>query len=210
MSLLCTKDTSPVVCKLAVLRRRKSLHHNPDSFLSKMSPSSLTTQSSRSLYTILTKPKNSPKEGSQRSDSFQVAVNSLDTLRASNFGKTWLILTLSIVSLCLFAVVIILVQLSYMAETYSARKVKLDDTMKINVSTMLSVLRAVQAVLSATTSMALGGVFSFLQWSLMNSSDGLPYLNLLALSSATGNIGSLKLLVSRRSGIIVKFGVLMR
>lgn len=45
--------------------------------------------------------------------------------------------------------------------------------------------------------MAIGDAFDFLQWMLVASPDGLPFLSLLALSSGTGQMGLVKLAVAR-------------
>ncbi|KAI0202467.1 hypothetical protein F4808DRAFT_449802 [Astrocystis sublimbata] len=68
--------------------------------------------------------------------------------------------------------------------------------MKLGPSKTLAVLRVSQGILSTLTSLSLAESLVLLQWSLIGSNRGLPYLDLLALSPTNGVFGALSLLCS--------------
>lgn len=130
--------------------------------------------------------------------------------RKSRFSNTALQLGLNIVALGLFAVLVLFVQTTYSAEQRSHEKQPLDHLLKTDVSTTLAVLRASQGLLSAITGIALNEAFIFLQWTLINTPDGLSYLSLLALSPTTGNFGTIALVRGSASHWRPKLWALLR
>jgi hypothetical protein len=112
-------------------------------------------------------------------------------------GNLGLQLFLAFLSLGLFTVIVLFVQATYAAEASSQKSRAFGNSLlKVDVSTSLSVLRAAQGVLSAIMSIALGHVLDYVQWKNMGIPDGLPYLNLLALSPTTGSLGLFGLILS--------------
>lgn len=119
--------------------------------------------------------------------------------RWSKVSSTWPQLCLSLLALGLFAVVVVYVQGTYSAVRFSAEKRALSSFLKSDVSTTLAIVRASQGLLSALMTGLLKSMFVLLQWTLMNSTDGLSYHNLLALSPTTESLGGLAILRSPRS-----------
>jgi hypothetical protein len=118
------------------------------------------------------------------------------TLKESRLGYTWKQLLLNLLILALLVVVVVFVKTTYDAERNSVQKIALDTLMKVNVSTTLSVLRVTQGILSTLSSFSLIESLVALQWSIIESHQGLPYLDLLALSPTSGVAGALSLLRS--------------
>ncbi|KAI9158772.1 hypothetical protein HJFPF1_06770 [Paramyrothecium foliicola] len=100
-------------------------------------------------------------------------------------------------ALCLLSVVIVFVETSYTAEDKSRQNLALSPILKTDVSTMITVLRASQGILSTLATMLLNEAFVGIQWAQISSSHGLPYLSLLALSPTTGLAGVGELIKAR-------------
>ena len=128
----------------------------------------------------------------------------------SIISKTVPQLSLSIVALGLLAVVILFVQSTFIAESRSRRGQQLTDLLKVNVSTTLTVVRTAQGLLSAISAIALKNAFISLQWRLMNTPDGLPYLSMLALSPTTDNVGAVKLITTSVTRLTSKLWAISR
>lgn len=116
--------------------------------------------------------------------------------RPSSSKDTLWQLGLCILSLGLFAVIVLFVQASKYAQKDSKKKKQLAGILRTNASLTLAILRTAQAVLSTITTLGLDNALEFVQWTLMNTSGGLPFSSLLALSPATGQIGMLQLFFS--------------
>ncbi|KAI0438358.1 hypothetical protein F4803DRAFT_569647 [Xylaria telfairii] len=117
-------------------------------------------------------------------------------LKESRLGYTWKQLLTNLIIVALLAVVVVFVRATYDAERNSARKAALDRLMKADVSTTLAVLRVSQGILSTLTSLSLVDSLVALQWSMIESRQGLGYLDLLALSPTSGITGALELICS--------------
>ncbi|KAJ8128335.1 hypothetical protein O1611_g5298 [Lasiodiplodia mahajangana] len=117
-------------------------------------------------------------------------------LKESRLGYTWKQLLINLLILALLVVVAVFVQATYDAERNSVEKVALDRLMKADVSTTLAVLRVSQGILSTLTSLSLVDSLVALQWSMIESRQGLGYLDLLALSPTSGIAGALELICS--------------
>lgn len=119
-------------------------------------------------------------------------------------------LALWILSLGLFAVIVLFVQVCNYAQQDSREKKRLSGILTTDSSTTLSVLRTAQAVLSTATALGLDNALEFIQWTLMDSPNGLPFSSLLALSPATGQIGLLRLFFSQSGLITARLWTLLR
>lgn len=67
----------------------------------------------------------------------------------------------------------------------SQQGLRLNSFLKTESSTILTILRASQGLLSLLTALALDGAFVLLQWNNMAHPQGLPYLTLLSMSPPT-------------------------
>lgn len=114
----------------------------------------------------------------------------------ARLNRTSTPILLCFLAMCLLTTVIIYVQSTYSAEERSRRGRPLSDLLKTDVSRTLTVLRTSQGILSALVSLALENVFVLLQWGQIHPPDGIPYLNILALSPTTGALGTLGLVKS--------------
>lgn len=93
------------------------------------------------------------------------------------------------------ALVMLFVQNTVSAEASSDSNVSLGSLSEVHPSTALEIIRALQGVLAAITSAALKQSFSYIQWILISRGNGLSHLEFLALSSTTGDMGSIKLIL---------------
>lgn len=116
--------------------------------------------------------------------------------RSTKFRRTWLQFLSNILALCSFAVVIIFVVSTYVAEKVSIENRQLNGLMKIDSSSTLTVLRASQGLLSALMTVALNEVFVLLEWDKICQPGGLPFTSLLSVSPTTGVAGILALVQS--------------
>lgn len=128
----------------------------------------------------------------------------------SKLMRTWWQLFLGLISLALLAVIVLFVQSSNYAQKYSEHERRLTGIFKIDASTTLSVLRTAQAILSTITSSCLGDAMELIQWTMTNTPQGLPFSNLLALSSATGKLAMTRLLFSDAAGTSARLWTLLR
>lgn len=101
------------------------------------------------------------------------------------------------VSVLSLVVIIVLIQLSNSAVASSQNNSKLAVVLRVDECTELAILRTAQGVLAAVTPMVIGDAFECLQWMLVASRDGLPFLSLLALSSGTGYMGLARLVAAK-------------
>ncbi len=130
----------------------------------------------------------------------------------SQLPETALQLTQNVLLLGAFATVTVFVVSTPWAQTKSDQGLPLSDFLKLDQSIALAVVTAAQTVLGAVVGAALSGAFDYLQWHLMGKRDGLAYPTVLALSSTTGNMGTLALLIAplSRVEIIAKLWALLR
>ena len=128
----------------------------------------------------------------------------------SRFSSTASQLCLSVLALSLFAVVIIFVRETYAMEHKSNLELPFGSIINTDASTTIAVVRIAQGVLATLTDITIKEAFVSLHWILINTSSGLPYLSLLALSPTTGELGLSYLLFAKRSNIATKLRVLLR
>jgi len=98
------------------------------------------------------------------------------------------------------------------SETVSQERGSLPSYLKYDVSTTITIVRAIQGVLTALVGMTVSQSFSYLQWGFLRSSrdGGAPYLRQLALSPTTSVSGTLHLVFHRASGWEPRFWGLLR
>lgn len=111
--------------------------------------------------------------------------------RFSGVGKS---LVQNSIALGFFSIVIIFSQAAYLAEWRSNRGLGLNALLKVDENTTIAVVQAFQVMLLALTTTCLDEAFEFLHWTLMDTSRGIPYQTFLALSPATGYMGTLSLI----------------
>ncbi|KAK8856787.1 hypothetical protein PGQ11_012699 [Apiospora arundinis] len=126
--------------------------------------------------------------------------SSTDTAGSKDFETKFQTLRLQLatlaISLALLAFVITYVQATYAAEHSSQQGLQLNSLLKTNASTILTILRASQGLLSMLTALALDGAFVLLHCNSMVLQQGLPYLTLLSLSPSTNAWGLLGIMRS--------------
>jgi hypothetical protein len=106
----------------------------------------------------------------------------------------------------LLAALVFVVMLTDQAETVSAEKGPLPSHLTLDVSTTITIVRAMQGVLAAVVAMILSQSFSYLQWGFLRSSKGgAPYVRQLALSPTTSVAGTLRLIFHRATGAGPRF-----
>ena len=99
----------------------------------------------------------------------------------------------------LLAGIIVIIQFTVRAESISEEKGRLDGFLTADVSTTITIVRALQGLLTTLVTVSLSQAFSYLQWSFIRSShgDGTPYVRQLALSPTTSVSGTLSLIFHR-------------
>ncbi|KAH8891555.1 hypothetical protein GQ53DRAFT_648717 [Thozetella sp. PMI_491] len=118
-------------------------------------------------------------------------------------------LFLAVLSLALFAVVIVFVQATYVAESRSQQKLPLDVFLKMDISKTLAIVRVAQGLLSTITGIAISNSFVFMHW-IMMAGDGLLFPKFLALSPMTAPLGTLALLKSSDATLSARLWALLR
>lgn len=124
----------------------------------------------------------------------EIRKSSEDTL--TKFQTLRLQLTTITLSIGLLAFVITYVHGTYAAEKSSQQGLQLSSLLKTEASTILTILRASQGLLSMLTTLALDGTFVLLQSSTMALPHGLSYLTLLSLSPSTNALELVGIIVS--------------
>ncbi|KAK3995014.1 hypothetical protein QBC44DRAFT_390303 [Cladorrhinum sp. PSN332] len=124
------------------------------------------------------------------------------TLTIKTPGKTTiqntrLNLTLLIISSALYGTIIWFAQTTFQALRRSEQDLPLNYWHKVDGSTTIAVLQALQGVLGLTSSAALIGSLNLLQWYLSARSCGLKYVAFLALSPSTDIFGTFRILFHR-------------
>lgn len=142
-------------------------------------------------------PKRSLSRAERQKSRQHLAKELLPQGRGGKFRRIWVQLALTIVSVLSLVVIIVLVQISNSAVASSKDNSRLAGILWVDACTTLAVLRTAQGVLAAITSMVIGDAFECLQWMLVASRDGLPFLSLLALSSGTGPMGLARLVAAK-------------
>ncbi|KAK1750897.1 hypothetical protein QBC47DRAFT_88788 [Echria macrotheca] len=95
----------------------------------------------------------------------------------------------------LLAVIVYITTLTGQAESISEQKGHLSMVLKADVSTTLTLVRALQGLLTTALTVALATTFSYLQWGFVHRSPGMPYLRHLALSPTTSIWGTIRLIL---------------
>ncbi len=118
-----------------------------------------------------------------------------DETRPRNpFRNVWTKVAMTALSTVLFGLIIWFVQTTGSAITRSGEHQRLDSVLRLHSSTAIAVLRALQGLLTIVSSSALLGAFDIILWSLAARDHGLGYVRLLILSSATGPVGTARIL----------------
>ncbi|KAK0611883.1 hypothetical protein B0T14DRAFT_595249 [Immersiella caudata] len=100
----------------------------------------------------------------------------------------------------LLVAIVFVVMLTDQAEIVSAEKGSLPSYLTLDVSTTITVVRAMQGVLATVVAMILSQSFSYLQWGFLRTQGGAPYVRQLALSPTTSFAGTLRLIAHRATG----------
>ncbi|KAK3362192.1 hypothetical protein B0T24DRAFT_538097 [Lasiosphaeria ovina] len=99
----------------------------------------------------------------------------------------------------LFSAVIVYTQVTDWAQAASDAGIALESNLKTDASTTIGIVRALQAILAAISSIILMNSFTYLYWGLMRRPQGLSYRSLMALAPATFNLGTLRIVFSSSS-----------
>lgn len=112
----------------------------------------------------------------------------------------------------LLAGIIVIIQFTVRAESISEQKGRLDGFLTADVSTTITIVRALQGILTTLVTVSLAQAFSYLQWSFIRSSgaDGVPYARQLALSPTTSVSGTLSLIFHRSTPLESRLWALFR
>lgn len=171
------------------------------------SPQSATWAKSERLQTNFSEMTDS---SSQTKESCFVPQHKNAPTKTSKSKDTLWQLGICILSLGLFALIVLFVQVSKYAQQDSEKKKQLAGILRTNASLTLAILRTAQAVLSTITALGLDNALELIQWTLMNTPGGLSFSSLLALSPATGQIGMLQLFFSQGALIGARLWTLLR
>jgi len=107
--------------------------------------------------------------------------------------------------------IVVVVLLTEQAEHVSGEKGELPSYLTLDVSTTITIVRAMQGVLAAMATVTVSQSFSYLQWGFLRSSrGGAPYVRQLALSPTTSIAGTLSLVFHQASGWSPRFWGLLR
>jgi len=117
-----------------------------------------------------------------------------------------------ILSSALYTCIILIALATGWAQSTSDKNVPLSKWFKVEVGTTITVVRVLQGVLSATSTILLSRSLLYLKWGLMRThgDDGIPYKTLLALSPTTLDWGSVKLILGFASRLSTRFWALLR
>jgi hypothetical protein len=134
-------------------------------------------------------------------------------VRSERRGMT--ALAQQLVGICLSTVllvaIVIVVLLTELAQRESDKKSELPAYLALDVSTTITIVRAMQGVLTALVAVTLAQSFSYLQWGFLRGSCGsVPYVRQLALSPTTSIAGTLSLVFHQASGWGPRFWGLLR
>ncbi|KAK0649223.1 hypothetical protein B0T16DRAFT_326601 [Cercophora newfieldiana] len=96
---------------------------------------------------------------------------------------------------------VIVILFTNQSQTLSDEKERLPSYLTLDVSTTLTIVRAMQGILTMVVTMALSQSFAYLQWGfLRNTRGGAPYIRQLALSPTTSVMGTTQLIFHPASG----------
>ncbi len=114
----------------------------------------------------------------------------------STFNNVRVKLLMATTAVVLFSAIIWFIQTTNAAIARSREKQSLDVILRLHSSTALALLRTLQGILTVISSAALIAVFELILWCLSARTDGLRYVQVLILSSATGPVGTFQILCS--------------
>jgi len=100
--------------------------------------------------------------------------------------------------------IVFIVLLTNQAQTVSEQKGHLSDILAADVGTTLTIVRALQGLLSTIITVSLSQSFSYVQWGFSNDTKGASYIRQLALSPTTSILGTIRLATHASSSL--KFG----
>jgi hypothetical protein len=122
--------------------------------------------------------------------------------KLSRNGWIWTALgqfALAIGASALLAAIVVVVYLTNQAEAISARKGYLSSILNVDVSTTLTIVRALQGLLTVAVTVLLSQSFTYIQWGFARHAEGAPYIRQLALSPTTTVWGSIRLILHTSS-----------
>ncbi|KAK0622479.1 hypothetical protein B0T14DRAFT_494129 [Immersiella caudata] len=111
-----------------------------------------------------------------------------------------------------YVCIILIALASEWAQSASDRGQRLGPLLRVEVGTIITVVRVLQGLLSAASTVLLTQTLLHLKWSLLHrrGSKGIRYKTMLALSPTTLDWGSLRLMLSSKSRLSTKFWALLR
>lgn len=134
-----------------------------------------------------------------------MAMGAVDTGAKSRSRRGFAALSWHCMKLCLATALlvgmVIVIRFTDQSQILSDARARLPRYLTLDVSTTLTIVRAMQGVLTTVVTMALSKSFEFLQWGfLRNTRGGAPYIRQLALSPTTSVSGTLQLILHPASG----------
>ena len=131
-------------------------------------------------------------------------------LRTAPLGELLLQGTLATAS-SLFLVVILLFTLATTwAEHATERQEPLGWWMSADVGTTILVVRVLQGLLTVTATAAISTTFTRMHWRGMHAKEGIKLINLIALSPTTQLSGTIRVMMSSRSGAAARIWATLR
>jgi len=121
--------------------------------------------------------------------------------RQSTFQKTGWQFALLLLSSSLFVSILLVMQLTSWADNDSRQGLPLHTRLKVDVSVTLGLIRVLQGLLTALTTLAISRTLQLLQWVLVCRPRGLAYPSLLSLSQSTSYTGSLRIMFGSMSDV---------
>jgi hypothetical protein len=130
--------------------------------------------------------------------------------RPSAFVHTRFLFFLAFLTTAIFGLTAWYANAAFSAELTSTATNALRTVFSIQVGSAIAILRILQGLLATLTAVALSDAFEAIQWALVSDGNGINCLQLLAISPATGVMGTLGLITDIQSRIIVRSWAFLR
>src|SRR6266536_5313410 len=121
--------------------------------------------------------------------------------RWETLGHTYSILLLALFTSLGFVLTAWYAQAIYSDETKTAFQRFLARIYKVEVGSALTILRILQGALTTLSTIALFKAFELVQWALVGQEKGVNALRLLGVSPSTGLLGTIGVVLNRRSRV---------